>query len=144
MRYNIEYTYDATLQWSSGVEKHISGEYNLVIGEELQDVVEYMFEKEYNKVYNPLSWYLEEGAKEMVKEVESLWWNNALDTYPLYHDYDFLEFLKKKYSTQASIGVEREVLRQLQTSFDKLSMDVVNYTITTKNDYFYIENSYTI
>ena len=41
MRYNIEYTYDATLQWSSGVEKHISGEYNLVIGEELQDVVEY-------------------------------------------------------------------------------------------------------
>ena len=37
------------------------------------------------------------GAKEKVYEWENLWLHNSLDTYTLYHDNDFIEFLKQNF-----------------------------------------------
>lgn len=78
------------------------GEYTYTIDENLNDVIDYMFIQKYNRPYeNNLGWYLEDGAKEFVKDIEDKWWHNKLDTYTLYHDYKFLDYLTEKYRDEA-------------------------------------------
>lgn len=67
------------------------------VDESLQDVIEYVYEKTYNKKYSPLSWYLTEGAKELVKSLETKWMHNELDMSEFYQDPHFYDWLKDKY-----------------------------------------------
>ena len=63
------------------------------ISEDLEDVIAYLFYKKYGKYYNELSWFLEPGAREFVKEIEDSWNANTFDTFSLYHDPEFLKFI---------------------------------------------------
>lgn len=72
------------------------------ISENIQDIIEYKFSEKYNIDYNYTTWYLEEGAKEFVKDLEYKWWHNQLDTTELYSfDYKFVNWLKDKYYNEA-------------------------------------------
>ena len=90
-----------------GVSKHIefSCDYldvydefdiEVPVTESFRDVLAYLFEKKYDKPYSELSWYLEEGAKDFVKDLEDKWLHNEIDTFTLYHDRDFLDFLESR------------------------------------------------
>lgn len=72
----------------------------------MQDIIEYFYYKKYNKHYDYLGWYLEEGAKEFVKSIEDDWLHNRIDEFELANDKEFREFLKSKYE----YDVERKYL----------------------------------
>jgi hypothetical protein len=83
-----------------GEEIHLS--YPFIIYENIKDIIEYAFEQKYNIEYKDLSWYLEKGSREFVKDIEALWFYNKIDTYHLYtKDYNFINWLKNKYSVTA-------------------------------------------
>ena len=67
------------------------------IDEDLRMLVAYFYEQHFNKPYNELSWYLEPGAKEFVKEVENKYWHNEIDSFALARDDKFIEFLSNNY-----------------------------------------------
>jgi hypothetical protein len=80
----------------------ITVDYSFNITENLQDVIEYLFEEEYNSKYMYHSWYLEEGAREFVQNLQTLWNNNSLDTWSLYtKDGKFTQWLMEKYYEEA-------------------------------------------
>ena len=55
----------------------------------------------FRKKYSALSWYLESGAKEFVKDLENKWLNNKIDTVAMYQDFKFLDWLKERYYEKA-------------------------------------------
>ena len=75
-------------------------DFNIKINPDLKDVIAYLFYKKYGKPYNELSWYLEDGAKEFVKGIEDSWNANTFDEFSLYHDHEFLGYLKKMYENE--------------------------------------------
>jgi len=84
-------------------EIHID-EYNNItynLEENLEDIISYEFERKYSKPYNPLTYYLEPGAKEFIKFLENDYYNNHLDTFGLYHNFEFRDWLKDKYESTA-------------------------------------------
>ena len=62
----------------------------------LQDVIEYEFEKKYKKKYEYLSYHLEDGGKEFVKSIEEKWYKNQIDEVALSDDRDFMNWMKEK------------------------------------------------
>lgn len=66
---------------------------DVTVGENFDDVLAYLYQKKYNKEYNELSWYLEDGAKEFVYDLEDKWLHNDIDTFDIYHNEEFLDFL---------------------------------------------------
>lgn len=62
-----------------------------------QDIVEYLYFERYEKYWNPLSWYLEEGAREFVKDIEDSWLRDDIDEYGMLRDLSLKDFLKSKY-----------------------------------------------
>lgn len=63
--------------------------------EDIEDIKKFMFFKKYNKHYNDMNWYLEEGAKEFIKQVEDDWLANKLDTDAIYKDSYIYEMYAK-------------------------------------------------
>lgn len=95
-------------------------DYSYVVEEKLDDVVDYLFLKKYNKKYKKnLSWCLEEGAVEFVKDIENKWWHNELDTYELYQDSDFINYLKDVYLKDAA----REYITENDLTFTSDNYD---------------------
>lgn len=78
--------------------------YTYYVQEILQDITEYLFEEEYGMPYLYSSWFLEEGAREFVKNIETLWTTNNLDAASLYtNDGKFISWLTNKYEEHAKI-----------------------------------------
>jgi hypothetical protein len=78
--------------------------YTYYVQPNLQDIIEYLFEEEYHMTYFYSSWYLEEGAREFVSNLEELWVKNSIDTYSLYtQDGKFLSWLANKYEEHAKL-----------------------------------------
>ena len=95
--------------------------YSYVVDTTLQDYVEYFFKQEYRKEYNPLAWYLEDNAREFVKDIENKWMHNELDEMSLSNDVSFRKFLKKKYKHD----IEREYLSE--HTFEELKDEMINF-----------------
>lgn len=76
---------------------------------DLQEILEYFYYKRYNKFYNPLSWYLEDNAKEFVKSIEDDWFHNRLNDIELSQNKDFISYLKRKYRVDALDKYEKSV-----------------------------------
>ena len=78
------------------------GEYTYSVEENLQDILDYLFLTKYGiTISDNLGWYLEDGAKEFVKDIENKYWSNTLDTLRIYQDYHFIDFLKDRYENEA-------------------------------------------
>ena len=89
-------------------EHSISDEFYVEVEPTLQDIVAYLFEKEYHKYYNELSWYLEPNAREFVKNIEMLYMKNQLDETSLSREMINSSFLKDKYRYLAEEYLEEE------------------------------------
>ena len=68
------------------------------VKENLDDVVSYLYEKQFNVPYKENEWWLEKGAKEFVVNLEEQYSSNKLNLWDFYHNEDFLEALSTKYS----------------------------------------------
>lgn len=86
--------------------------FSITIDEDVKDIIAYLFYKKYDKPYNELSWYLEDGAKEFVKDIEDKWSSNTLDTFSLYQDREFLEFLSERYADEVTQEQMEEFLEE--------------------------------
>ena len=81
-------------------EDDYESNYTYCVDLSLQDIIEYLFKERYGKYYNPLSWYLEDGAREFVKDIEDSWLRNDIDEYGMLKDLSLREFLKEKYKDE--------------------------------------------
>ena len=94
-------------------------DFDLPIQEDIKDVIAYLFYKKYDKVYDEFSWYPEDGAKEFVKSIEDSWNDNTFDTFTLYHDTKFLDFLKWRYDDpEISEDVMEDLLEEFREDIE--------------------------
>ena len=91
----------------SGVSKHVEFscedldvydefDVEIPIQEDFKDILAYYFEKKYEVPYTDTGWVIEKDAREFVKDLEDKWLHNEIDTFTLYHDRDFLDFLESR------------------------------------------------
>ena len=98
MKIDLEYYYK--LHSDEFEEDGLEDYYNYSVDLSCQDVVEYKYKEKYGKDYNPLSWYLEDGAREFVKGIEDAWLKNEIDEYAMLQDLTLRDFLKEKYQDE--------------------------------------------
>jgi hypothetical protein len=76
--------------------------YPFNVTENLQDIIEFLFEEEYGVSYQYHSWFLEEGAREFINNLQTLWNTNSINTLSLYvNDTKFRQWLVNKYYNDA-------------------------------------------
>lgn len=133
------YTYDYVVNLEDGYGNKLqsySDSKSIGIWENLQDIFEYLFEKEYNVKYNDLNWFLEPNARLFYKDLEDMWIHNTLDTSSLYTPYsDFKEYMMRKYSKDVKGSIEGSVINNIRETYS--SEEIVLYNISS--DYFEIE-----
>lgn len=116
-------------------------DYDVSFTEDLDDVIAYLFYKRYGKYYNELSWYLEEGAREFVKGIEDSWNANTFDAFSLYHDPEFLEFIRTVKFDDYEISEDdlEEVLEDwkedIEDELDGMTKDDLQYLIDTEGSW---------
>lgn len=97
--------------------------YDYCVDVECQDIVEFIYKDAYGKEWNPLSWHLEKGARELVKDIEDSWLRDDIDIYAMLQDLPLRDFLKNKYSDE----VERICIKQhreyLQDTYESQIQD---------------------
>lgn len=111
MRYKIKNTI-----YYECIELGIEGEVEVTgsVDEDLKMLVAYFYEQHFNKPYNELSWYLEPGAKEFVKEIEDKYLHNEIDSFALGRDENFINFLNENYSCDIDDDTLDEELDRLR------------------------------
>ena len=65
------------------------------IEENFDTIKAYLFEKRYEVPYTDTTWLIEKDAREFMRDLEDKWNHNEIDTFSLYRDEDFLEFVRK-------------------------------------------------
>jgi hypothetical protein len=114
MKYKIYYTFyneefnDITVDIN---------DYEFVVEDNLQDIVEYMYESKFNKKYNYLSWYLESGSREFIKDIHDKWWKNEIDTLSLYQNIDFKNWIKNRYYLKALNKASLDKIEEKQKAY---------------------------
>ena len=85
--------------------------YTLLIDEELDDICEYYFYKNYGVHYlNNLAWYQQPNAREFIRDIADRYRRNEIDTLTLYREPDFQEQLKETYHDLAVKNSLAEIL----------------------------------
>lgn len=100
MKYTLYYTFNETLD----DDKRLwAVDYAYDVEQGFDDILHYLYQQKFNKKYAELSWYLEPGAKEAVKEWEAAWMGNELKYYDYYTsmNYSFVDWLKDEYYADA-------------------------------------------
>lgn len=64
------------------------------LADDYQVILEFLYQKHFNKSYDPLGWMLLPGAKEFVKDFDDKWFHNQIDEFAIEHDPEFTEFVK--------------------------------------------------
>lgn len=89
-------------------------EYN--ISESIEDIKKYEYESTFGKKYCELSWYLQEGAKELIKDLDTKWFKNEIDTTGYYSfNFKFKDWLSDYYRADA--------LKECLSSYNSSSID---------------------
>jgi hypothetical protein len=92
-------------------------DYEFVVEDNLQDIVEYMYELKFNKKYNYLNWYLESGSREFIKDLQEKWWKNEIDTITLHQNFDFKDWIKDKYYLKALNKASLDKIEEKQKAY---------------------------
>lgn len=92
----LNYTFD-----SIELPSNCAINYTYLVDIGMNDFIGYLFEKKYNRSYDDLGWWLEDGAKEYIKELEFAYMHNTLDTYKYIRDPEFISWLTDKYYDDA-------------------------------------------
>lgn len=85
------------------------------IEEDLNMLIAYFYQKHFGVPYRELGWWLEEGAKEFVKDIEDKWLHNEIDSFELMRDTEFQQFIQDNYTADVSedaIEDELDFLRE--------------------------------
>lgn len=107
MNYTLYYTFDNIYYNELTVTQM---DYAYTIQSNIQDIIEYEYENKFRKKYDALSWYLESGAKEFVKDLENKWLSNKIDTVAMFQDFKFIDWLKERYYERALSKASLETL----------------------------------
>lgn len=75
--------------------------YDYWITENIHDIEEYLFEKQYNKKYQFNTCFLEKNSREFFQDIWYKWRENTLDVWAIYHEPNMLDFLHDKYKKVA-------------------------------------------
>lgn len=113
MNYTLYYTFD-NIYYNEFTVTQMDYEYT--IQSNIQDIIEYEYENKFRKKYDALSWYLESGAKEFVKDLENKWFSNKIDTIAMFQDFKFIDWLKERYYERALSKASLESLESLEDS----------------------------
>lgn len=84
-------------------------DYEYIVSLNIQDIIEYEFELRYGKKYQPLEWFLEPDAKKFVMNLEDKWMMNKIDEIALQQDFNFRDWLKDKYQSDALLDWITEI-----------------------------------
>lgn len=117
-------TYYASISCTEYPLEDDSFDYTYYVDISLQDIIEYLFKEKYEKDYNPLSWYLEDGAREFVKDIEDSWLKDEIDEYGMLQDLSLRTFLKDKYASDVVKELEREHWNYLYDEYDDNNIHV--------------------
>lgn len=124
MRYDLHFSFNNEQYNSVNVNTR---DFEYVIDEDLQDIIEYLYEQRFGIKYVPCAWYLENGANDFVKEIEHQWWHNTLDTITLYKDHSFKDWLKEKYYEhalyKASVETVTDSLKDIEEHYINLCLE---------------------
>ena len=101
-----------------------SFDYSYYVDVSLQDIIEYLFKEKYEKDYNPLSWYLEDGAREFVKDIEDSWLRDDIDEYGMLQDLSLRTFLKDKYASDVENELREEHWNYLYDEYNDNDINV--------------------
>lgn len=85
----------------------------------LKDIIKFLFKQKYDKNYDDLDWYLEQGAREFVKNIEDLYAKNMIGNanWILQNKVKLIEFLKEEYKSRVQSAFEREIFDEYGDSF---------------------------
>jgi len=117
-------TYCASISCTEYPLEDDSFDYTYYVDISLQDIIEYLFKEKYEKDYNPLSWYLEDGAREFVKDIEDSWLKDEIDEYGMLQDLSLRTFLKDKYASDVVKELEREHWNYLYDEYEDNNIHV--------------------
>lgn len=112
MKKIIYYTFeDESLDYYSDYAINYT-DYGYEVEEKLQDIIEYEYEKKFHKQYIHSMSRVDKEMKQFIKELETLWFNNQIDTVTLYNDYKFMDWLKEKYYDKALAEVVKSCIEE--------------------------------
>jgi len=97
----------------------------LTVDDDLDTLLPYLFKKKYGKAYNELSWYLEDGAREFVNNIEDKWLHNQLDTDSIFNEPDFLEYVICETENEAFNKALDAVYARVKEQIEKLDDDEI-------------------
>ena len=110
----------------SALDKYDTQYLEAPIEENFDTIKAYLFEKRFDVAYSPLSWVLEKGAREFMYDLEDKWNHNQIDTYELYHNEEFLEFVKNYEKLELD---EQEFLDMFEEFYEECREDLTwNYS----------------
>lgn len=112
MYHTLEFIYRLECPAIDYVHESLCG--SILIHEDIRDAIPFLYEEHFHERYNELGWYLIEGAREFVKDLEDKWSRNELDLSPLYDtNEDFQEYLKERYfiTDQSEVELDIEMLK---------------------------------
>lgn len=106
------------------------------VSENLQDIIEYKFYEKFGKPYNELEGCLENNIESFVKDLSNKWWYNALDTFSIYNDMKFKEWLSNKYYESAFSEAKSHVyhIDDYINDFDKDQLSLFDFEEDNKNE----------
>lgn len=117
MAYTLYYSFDEHYNDAFIFER----DFKFTIEENFNDLFEFEFENKYHRKYNYFTWFLEPGAKELYRELESLWQLNSLDYYKYLQNLFFKEWIKEKYYNEALEQAYQQHINYRNT-YENLSM----------------------
>lgn len=121
MRINLQFDVTVGCEDYPFNDDHFTYDYYVDI--ECQDIVEFLFKEKYGKEWNPLSWHLEEGARELVKDIEDSWLRDDVDVYAMLQGLPLREYLENKYKEQVERICTRKHRDYLQDVYESQISD---------------------
>lgn len=122
--YKVLFDYDSS-EFDT-LEKYYDEYFEEFVDPSLEDIKEFLFEKEYHKDYTMPGWYLEPGAKDFIKDVETQWLCNKIgdSLWILDNLYELTDFLKVKYKKEVLRKIENILMADYPENYELISVEV--------------------
>lgn len=99
MAYTLHYDFSEHV----GGGELLAVDYRYPVQESIDDILHYLYEKRFDRDFAELSWYLEPGAREAMREWERAYLKDEIKTYDYYSslNYEFTDWLHDEYRDDA-------------------------------------------
>ena len=105
--------------------------FDLNVNVDFEEMRDYLFFKKYNKPFSATSWYLEDNAREFIKELEERYFYNKLEIDDVE---DFKNYIKEKYKLYVENKVERDdkyktIIQELYQEINDEQVELFDITL---------------